>query len=67
MSCMSSLMDYRDEFATPVAPAAFFNHKSPVQKGSNISNSKSETDFSTITTSFEGVKIGQMTYFRQVC
>ena len=66
MSCMNSLMVYRDNFATPVQPDEFFNQKGPGKKASTLPASKSETDISTITTFSEGVKIGQMTYFRKV-
>jgi hypothetical protein len=59
-------MDYRDNFAAPVDPDAFFSQKSPSKKVGSMSSSKSETDISTITTLSEGVKIGQMTYFRKV-
>lgn len=66
MSCMSSLIDYRDNYAAPLEPDEFFGQRSPLKKSRNLSTSKSETDLSTITTLSEGVKIGQMTYFRKV-
>ena len=60
-------MEYRDLFDVPVEPDEFFSNKSPAKKGNgSLSSSKSETDISTITTLSEGVKVGQMTYFRKV-
>ena len=60
-------MEFRDLFDAPVEPDEFFNPKNPVKKGSNLTVSKSETDISTITTLSQGVKIGQMKYFSEVC